>query len=313
MRTRDVAVLLLITIGCFLQTGCSKSDDRGTPQNTSKTTPIQVYASNYPLKYFTERIGGEHVAVNLLAPPDIDPAHWIPDPESIAAFQGSDLILFNGAGYERWAQTASLPKSKLCVTSDRFTSTLITQEERATHSHGLEGEHAHGRTAFTTWLDPTLAIEQAEAIQSALSKLQPQYADSFRQGFERLKVDLEVLDRDIAALVAKAPAQRVIFSHPVYQYLQRRYNLKGISVEWEPDELPTDLMWDDLKESLETHPAQWMIWEGKPLPETTNQLTELGLTSIVFDPCSNTPEEGDYLAAQHSNLASLSIIYSEAQ
>ena len=33
--------------------------------------------------------------------------------------------------------------------------------ETYTHSHGPGGDHEHGELAFTTWLDPTLAVEQA--------------------------------------------------------------------------------------------------------------------------------------------------------
>ena len=40
-----------------------------------------------------------------------------------------------------------------------------------------------------------------------------------------------------------------------------------------------------------------------------DKLAELGLASIVFDPCGNTPGKGDYLAIQRKNLAALANIY----
>ena len=132
--------------------------------------PVVVYVTNYPLKYFAERIGGEQVEVHFPAPPDEDPAYWMPDPETISKYQQADLILLNGAGYEKWVDAVSLPKSKLCHTSAEFASDYIALEDAGTHSHGPEGEHAHGGTAFTTWLDPTLAVKQADAIRASLSK-----------------------------------------------------------------------------------------------------------------------------------------------
>ncbi len=49
--------------------------------------PLTVFVVNYPLQYFTERIGGEHVNVVFPAPTDVDPAYWMPDRPTIANFQ----------------------------------------------------------------------------------------------------------------------------------------------------------------------------------------------------------------------------------
>jgi len=64
---------------------------------------LSVYAVNYPLAYFAERIGGSSVNVVLPVPADIDPAFWEPDASVIAEFQQADLILLNGAGYANWS------------------------------------------------------------------------------------------------------------------------------------------------------------------------------------------------------------------
>ncbi len=48
--------------------------------------PLNVYVVNYPLKYFAERIGGEHVKVEFPAPTDVDPAYWNPDLAAISAY-----------------------------------------------------------------------------------------------------------------------------------------------------------------------------------------------------------------------------------
>jgi zinc transport system substrate-binding protein len=180
---------------------------------------------NYPLKYLAERIGGEHVEVHLPVPADEDPAYWMPDSETISRYQPADLILLNGAGYEQWMQSASLPKSKLCNTSATFAEGYIALEDALTHSHGPEGEHAHGATAFTTWVDPTLAVKQADAVRASLAELQPENSDAFQKNFDVLKGDLEALDEQIADTVRKTSDRPVVFSHPVYQYFARRYGL----------------------------------------------------------------------------------------
>ena len=90
-----------------------------------------------------------------------------------------------------------------------------------THIHGPEGGHAHGATAFTTWLDPTLALKQANAIRSTLAKLHPQNADDFQKNFDELKGDLEDLDLRIAHcyLPGHSGVFRASSRHPKARFL----------------------------------------------------------------------------------------------
>jgi zinc transport system substrate-binding protein len=60
---------------------------------------LTAYVVNYPLKYFAERIAGDHAKVVFPAPSEGDPAYWMPDAETVAAYQKADLILLNGANY----------------------------------------------------------------------------------------------------------------------------------------------------------------------------------------------------------------------
>jgi zinc transport system substrate-binding protein len=48
-----------------------------------------------------------------------------------------------------------------------------------------------------------------------------------------------------------------------------------------------------------------MLWEGEPLESTAARLEEYGVRSIVFDPCGNRPEAGDFLTVQRANLENL--------
>jgi len=311
MGTRRSAVIILGLALMLGQSGCSGTPDASTEkQDVLSGGTISVYVTNYPLAYFARRIGGEHVEVHFPAPADEDPAHWMPDPETIGKYQQADLILLNGAGYAQWVQSATLPRSKLCNTSSAFAEDYIALEDQSTHSHGPEGKHAHGPTAFTIWLDPTLAVKQADAVHASLAKLQPENADAFAKNFDALKADLEALDRQITDIVGRASDRPVIFSHPVYQYFQRRYGLNAKSIHWEPDEMPTAAMWKELAELRVKHPAKWMIWEGEPRQETKAKLAELGIDSVTFAPSANMPAEGDFLDVQRRNIENLGRVFS---
>ena len=101
----------------------------------------------------------------------------------------------------------------------------------------------------------------------------------------------------------------VVGSHPVYQYLARRYGVAIPSVHFEPDTYPDADGWHDLEQLLENHAATWMLWEGKPIARTADNLREMGLVNVVFDPCANRPESGDYLSAMEANAAGIESVF----
>jgi len=269
---------------------------------------LEVYAVNYPLAYFAARIGGDAVKVVFPAPRGTDPAFWTPGAETIAKFQRADLILLNGAGYARWVARASLPRRRLVDTSKAFRDRFISIENALTHAHGPSGAHAHAGTAFVTWLDPTQAIAQAHAIERAFARARPSEGKRFEERLKRLVADLEALDRDLAAAFKPFAGRPLVASHPVYQYLARRYALELKSVTWEPDQPPRAEDWRALHALLDGHRAQLMLWEGAPLRETEIRLSALGLRSVVFDPCANRPADGDFMRVMHDNVAALRAI-----
>jgi len=311
MLTRFRQVCIVVCVCCAV--GCSRpSDDPDAGLDKQKTTGIiTVYVVNYPLKYFAERIGGEHVDVVFPAPEDKDPAYWRPRTNVIADYQNAELVLLNGASYAKWTKTASLPNSRLVETSASFRDRYIKIDDAVTHTHGPAGDHSHAGTAFTTWLDPGLAATQASEIRDAFIKRRPQHADEFKKNFELLEADLNELDAALTEVISGKSDRPILFSHPVYQYLTRRYGLNAKSVHWEPDEMPSPEQWEQLPERPKDHPAKWMVWEGTPEESIPSRLAQMGIRSVIFDPCGNSPEQGDYLEAMHRNAEALRRVFSE--
>jgi len=303
MRHHGFTLSALVLLGV----GCGSPGPGGTPARApaADDSALSVYVVNYPLAYFAERIGGDLVDVAFPAPSDGDPAFWSPDADAVAAYQAADLILLNGAGYAAWVDRVALPPSRLVDTSESFRDRYIVIEDAVTHSHGPEGDHSHGEVAFTTWLDPTLAIEHAAAIRGAFAAARPDHEAAFVKGFESLKADLHELDATLEQVTAGRSQMPLLGSHPVYQYLVRRYGLNLRSVHFEPDEDPGEENWQYLEKILTEHPARWMLWEAEPLRATADRLEGRGIKSVVYNPCGNVPEHSDFLTVMKSNLANL--------
>jgi zinc transport system substrate-binding protein len=117
------------------------------------------------------------------------------------------------------------------------------------------------------------------------------------------------LDTRLEELVAGKSGIPLTGSHPVYQYLARRYGLDIQSVHFEPGEMPDPEGWHELERVLESHPAKWMLWEDEPMAETRAKLEELGVESVVFDTCGNKPQEDDFLSRMKSNIAKLESVF----
>lgn len=270
---------------------------------------LTIYTVNYPLAYFAERIGGNHLEVVFPTPADVDPVYWIPGKEVIAKYQKADLILLNGAHYAKWIEKVTLQRAKTVNTSRKFREKYIRMKTEVTHSHGTKGEHAHEDAAFTIWLDFELAVLQARSIEKALSRKMPGQREIFQKNLAALEKDLRDIDRQIMEIVSTEKNKPLLASHPVYDYLQRKYKLNLKSLHWEPDQEISYSQWNELQETLRSHPAEWMIWEGEPMQKSVDKLKESGINSLVFDPCGNRPEKGDFLTVMQANIENLRKAY----
>lgn len=257
---------------------------------------------NYPLAYFSERLGGEAVEVLFPVPFDRDPAFWRPSLGDITAIQKADVIALNGAGYAAWTTKASLPRSRLVDTSAPFKSEYI-QTETVTHSHGAGGEHSHEGLASYTWLDFSLAARQVETLAATMKRRLPDLAGDIDAALPALLADLDGLDmaaRRAADSLGNAP---IIVTHPRYQYFARAYQLNVHALEWEAGNAPTDAQWQDLKVLAEQTGAKVLIWEASPPPNAHDRIAELGLEDVVLPPLANRPESGDFLSGLREALA----------
>ena len=294
-------ILLAITV--LLLAGCGAERETSNTQVVAADTGVPViYTVNYPLTWMTQQLAGNAASVVFPAPAGVDPAFWQPDVDTALQYQRADLVLLNGANYAKWTASISLPSSRLLDTSASYRDQLIPVTAGPLHSHGPGGEHSHGELAFTTWLDLELAQQQMQAVAAALQRLLPAESAAIEQrraGLQQVLVDMDARLTALGRLLGNTP---VLYSHPVYQYLQRRYQFNGHALHWEPDQVPDEAQWGELANILQTHPAQIMLWEAQPLPEVQARLDELGVKTVVFSPMGNRPPSGDFASGMAANI-----------
>jgi zinc transport system substrate-binding protein len=309
MRRTFAALLVTAMAVC----ACGEKDTPSPP----RTTPAvpQVWTTFYPTTYFTERLagrlGGGFVTVVCPLPADADPASWQPDATALQGYQAADLVVVNGAHFEAWVETASLPTSRVVDVSAGFANRWIKLEGSSTHSHGPAGTHTHAGTDGHTWNDPLNAKEQADVIRRALMHLLPEKAAAIDANSAKLAKDLDLLDASFRAL-GKLPEGRSLYaSHPAWNYLAARYGWPVVGLLLEPENPLSDEEVAQVKASLAAKPGTHILWEDTPLPATAERLQkELGLTSLVVPPCeSESPEDRaagrDWLVRMQANAETL--------
>lgn len=254
----------------------------------------RVVAVNDALQHFAERLLGDAAVVVFPVPPDVDPSFWRPSIADISMIQSADLILLNGAGFATWVDRVSLPRSKLVNTTAAIEDQFIVTQS-ITHSHGEGGEHSHEGLASYVWLDPTLAIAQAEAIAAAITARDLAPADDIATRLDALRADLEALDAQARVSLADLEGVTFIATHPRYQYFARRYDLSIVSLDWEAGVVPTDAQIETLASRVAETGAQVLIWEASPPAGAFELTTARGLQNIVFPPLARRGEGGRYI------------------
>jgi len=265
-----------------------------------------VYAVSYPLAWMAEQLGGGLVEVVFPVPTAVDPAHWQPSPEMVLEYQDADLVLANGANYAGWIRFASLSPGKLVYTTRGLGERLLPAGE-VTHSHGPGGAHEHGGAASHTWLDPTLAGEQARIVAETLTQLVPQSAAEFERRLDQLVAELDGLDRAMSRFFSAPPPVQIFYSHPVYQYLDARFHLHGHAFNWEPEIEPDEAEWRKLEAAVDRSRITLMLWEAAPLDSVAARLHAMEVRPIVFETGANPEQKDGYDSLLKRNLVGLQV------
>ncbi|MCC5877028.1 MAG: zinc ABC transporter substrate-binding protein, partial [Candidatus Sumerlaeia bacterium] len=200
----------------------------------------------------------------------------------------------------------TLPTGRVVNTSSAFRSDKIVIEDAVLHHHGDGHYHSHDGYDPHTWLDPVQAIRQADAARRAIADLIPNAADAIRDRHGDLDAELKELHTSFLAATDPLKDTAMLASHPVYDYFARRYQLDVRSLHLEPDIFPTEEEWAELDELLEEQPARIMLWEDYPLAETVTELSNRGLSVIVFHTCISKPDDGDFMELMRANARRLS-------
>ncbi len=206
---------------------------------------INVVATFYPLAYFASEIGGDYASVASLIPYNTEVHSWQPSTNDMLAASNADILIYNGAGIDRWFEdsllTAINTTGKLVVETAAGLPLIAGSEGDPYHDHDYGSEHEnetaesqevqdHGLYDPHTWISPALARQQAQKIYEAFVQLDPSHSAYYEQRWALLSEKLEDLDQAYALNLSAKTKSTIFVTHGAFGYLADRYDFEQVSV-----------------------------------------------------------------------------------
>ncbi|NLT55312.1 MAG: zinc ABC transporter substrate-binding protein [Actinomycetales bacterium] len=323
-RLLVAAVTLAVPLATV--TGCGDGGGSGG------TDQVSVVAAFYPLRYASERVGGEHVRVTDLTRPGTEPHDLELDPRDVVTLAEADLVVYL-PGFQPAvddAVAAEVGDSALDVApaarldprpaegADRATDRATDQETPATSGtttghddgaeHGTEGGHGTADPHF--WLDPSRLADVADTIAVRLAALDPAHAADYRAGATGLRAELETLDAEFASALATCTSRDLVTSHEAFGYLAGRYDLRQLGVAGlNPEAEPSAAALAALADVVRERRVRTIYHETLVSPDVATTLArETGTRVAVLDPIEGVTKDSaarDYPGIMRANLATL--------
>ena len=234
----------LLSLGFAL--GCSETSTTAnhdhshaapSPHNFNGEYPIKVVATTGPVAELVRRVGGDHVEVEGLMGPGVDPHLYSPVASDVRKLTEADAIFYNGLHLEgRMAD--------LFVKMARSKATYaVTEGLQSRHDKRLrEPPEFAGLYDPHVWHDPMLWADCASDVAQNLSEFDPAHAADYQKNAEAYRAELKEVDQFCRDEVAKIPADRrvLVTAHDAFGYFGKTYGLevfglKGVSTEEEKD------------------------------------------------------------------------------
>lgn len=198
-----------------------------TPQKSQEKV---VFTSILPLKYFADKIVGDHYKVEVLVPPGTGPETYSPTPKQMKMLSKADA--FYGIGYlpfetDILKKISSInPNLKVFLVSKDIDLIRDTEEAHTDHVH-LQGIDPH------IWSSPKEAKVISKNICDGMETVDPSDHDYYANNLKNLLKEIDRVDSTLTGILSGSSEKKFIIFHPALGYMARDYGLEQLSIEFE--------------------------------------------------------------------------------
>ena len=255
--------------------------------------PIPVFVSIVPQKYFVERIGGELVKVEVMVKSADSPATFNPNSKKMSLLSQAQLYFSIGVPFETiWIDRIRSihPNLQFVPLHDK----VITVHEHGTH-------HPHSTRDPHIWTSPAKVKIIAQKIKDTLSHAKPQKEQYFEDNLQAFFHDLNLLDKDIRAILANSDNRRFMVFHPAWSYFAEDYGLEQIAIEHQGKEPGARTLQKTIEEGKRLGIKVIFVQKQFSLSIAENIAKMIGATVREMDPLAE-----DYLGNMRRTATAIS-------
>ncbi len=304
MKNKIITLCVAAFLGISL-VGCKTADT--TNETAAKHEKVNVTVSFYPLKDFTENIGGDKVNVTALIPNNMEPHDYEPKTKDFENLIKSDLFIYNGAGLETWVDKVNesiKDESVAIVDSSLGINTLAAAEEHHHDEEESEEEHNHVGADPHIWLSLKNAQIQCKNIKDALVKADGDNADYYEKNYEAYIKKLDDLYNQYSNKFESLESKDFITGHAAFGYLCRDFGLEQKSVENVFGEgEPTPKQLEELITFCRDNNIKTIFSEALASPKVSETLaSEVGAEVMPIYTLESQEDNKNYIESMEYNL-----------
>ncbi|NFG24644.1 ABC transporter substrate-binding protein [Clostridium botulinum] len=285
-----------LTLSCILMSlfiiGCSNSNSTNESNKVNDDSKkLQVMVSIYPLKEFTEKIGGDKIQVTCLVPENMEPHDYEPKTKDFEKLMNSDIFIYNGLGMEHWIDSVNN-----VVSDDKVL--------KVNSSDGIDVRKEGELVDPHSWLSLIQVQKQCENIKDALISLDETNKDTYEENYNKFKKELQGLYDEYSAKFNDLSQKDFITGHAAFGYLCRDFGLTQKSVEnlyGEGEPTPKEL--ENLVNFCKENNKKVIFSESLASPKVSETLaSEVGAEVVPIYTLESSEDDMSYLDAMKSNL-----------
>ena len=202
---------------------CAAACARGIPDVADDR--IRVVTTIGMITDVVERVGGEHVRVQGLMGPGVDPHLYKARAGDVRKLAEAEVIFYNGLHLEAAMGEVLEEMGK------RTRSVAVTDSiPRHVLLHPPEFAGAYDPHV---WFDVELWMSSVAVIAQALAAHDPANAPAYRRNADALLTELRALDAWVHERVATVPAERrvLVTAHDAFNYFGRAYGFRVLGLQ----------------------------------------------------------------------------------
>lgn len=287
---KKIILGVLATLMSIMLIGCGTST-KATSESTATSDKLNIIVSIYPLKEFTEKIGGDKVEVTCLVPDNMEPHDYEPKTKDFEKLAKSNAFIYNGLGMENWVDSVNEAiKDKGVTIVDSSSGVEVRKEDDAVDPH--------------IWLSLKNAEIQSENIKNTLIQLDEKNKDYYEKNYDKFINELENLYNEYKPKFDILSKKNFITGHAAFGYLCRDFGLTQRSVEnLFAEGEPTPKQLEDLVNFCKENNIKTVFSESLASPKVSETLAkEVQAEVVPILTLEAKEDDKNYIEAMKYNL-----------